>query len=340
MHAFRFIRIALLACTLTACAGRGPATTPPTLHNSQPPTLSDLLRPYEISARKTSATEAPVVGGTFDATHSVPVPAELGRRAFGTTAESASGRETSAEVAQSYAMIATMRAPTASGKQRAVKVVGYCYFLVTYLYNVNTGAIVAILSVRFLGCDTGDGIPEGGGGGGDGGVPPPDPPPNAGCGNAQQTAGKAYADIGSGNPVFNDPNPNSNAPNGTELYGYIYSNGGGEFRYDPPTSVNLATGRDAAINGPNDYPGWHPVGLYHTHPHGGGETSQIDQDTGNHFSATDIATATANMYPIYVAVQDTLAQNDLNENAQVRWYKYDPATGQETLINTVGSGGC
>src|SRR5947209_344225 len=84
MHAFRFIRIALLACTLTACAGRGPATTPPTLHNSQPPTLSDLLRPYEISARKTSATEAPVVGGTFEPTHSVPVPPELGRRAFGT----------------------------------------------------------------------------------------------------------------------------------------------------------------------------------------------------------------------------------------------------------------
>jgi hypothetical protein len=311
---------------------------PPIRHDAAPPTLSDLLQPYEISAQRVSVAAAPTLGGKFDATHSVAVPAELGRRAFATTNQSASARGTSTDTAQLYAMVAQSKAPAAKGSRRAVKDDGYCYFLVTYLYNVRTGDIVAILGVQFLGCD-GGGVGDGGGGGGGGGNPP-DPPPNAGCPSAPQTAGKAYADIGAGNPVFNNPDPNSNAPNGTELYGYIYTNDAGGYRYDPPTSVNLTNGRDAPINGPNTYPGWRPIGLYHTHPHGGGETSQTDQETGNHFSPTDIATANANGYPIYVAVQDTLAQNDLNENPQVRWYKYDPATGQETLMNTVGSGGC
>ena len=123
------------------------------------------------------------------------------------------------------------------------------------------------------------------------------------------------------------------------MYGYIYTNGN-SYGYDSPTTINL-TGREAAINQPNSFPGWTPVGLYHTHPHDpNGETSQIDQDTGNHFSQLDINTANADGYPIYVAVLDTLQANSSNENPAVRWYKYDPATHQETMMNLVGSGGC
>ncbi len=234
-------------------------------------------------------------------------------------------------------MVAVAAGRAAQSVYRTVRDVGTCYYLVTYIYNVDTGEVVRILSVRFQGCDDGGGAGDGGGGG-DVAV---NTPPNPGCGTAGQTAGKAYADIGAGNPVFNNPNPNSAAPQGTELYGYIYTNDAGGYRYDPPTSVNLTAARDTAVQPPGNYVGWRPIGLYHTHPHDpNGGTSQVDIITNNHFSPLDEETARSNGYPMYVAVLDTLNGNDPNENAIVRWYKFDPATGQETLVSSVGSGGC
>jgi hypothetical protein len=336
VNAIRFITFALLAGTLTACAGRS-AIPPPSPPSASPLALSDLLRPYEVSARKVRAAAPPVVGEMFDLTRSVDVPADLGRQAFGPAGDAA--RSASDMLAQQYAMVAASPAPKATAKQRAVRDGETCYWLVTYLYNVRTGEIVRILGVQFQGCD--GGAPADGGGGGGGGDPPP-APPNLGCQNNKEgTAGKAYADIGASNPIFGNPDPNSSAPKGQEMYGYVYGNGSGAFRYDPPTTVTIVNGHDASIGQPNEYPGWFPVGLYHTHPHDPtSETNQIDQDTHTHFSQQDINTAIAQNYPIYVAVLDTIAQNDSSEVAQTRWYKYDPATGQETTMNTVGAGGC
>ncbi len=124
------------------------------------------------------------------------------------------------------------------------------------------------------------------------------------------------------------------------MYGYVYQNGS-SYAFDSPTTVNLGSGHDASIPAPADITGWTPVGLYHTHPHQPDvESSQIDQDTGNHFSQYDINTAIGNGYPIYVAVLDTLQTNSSSETPAVRWYKYDPATRKETTMNLVGSGGC
>jgi hypothetical protein len=340
VNAIRFISFAVFAAILTACAGQG-GIAPPSPNATKPLSLSDLLRPYEVSARKVRAPAAPVVGDTFDVSHSVRVPADLGRQAFGSTGDAARG--TSDTNTQLYAMVAAAKAPTPTSSQRGIKDGGMCYYLVTYLYDVDTGEIVKILNERFLGCDGGTGSGGGGdSGGGGGGTGAAAAPPNAGCPSKDGTTGKAYADIGSGNPVFNNPDPNSSAPKGQEMYGYVYGNGSGQYRYDPPTTVNIVTGHDAPIGQPNDYPGWTPVGLYHTHPHDpNSETDQIDQNTHNHFSQIDINTAITQGYPIYVAVLDTINQNDLNEAPQTRWYKYDNVTQTESpTSNTVGSGGC
>lgn len=234
-----------------------------------------------------------------------------------------------------YAVVAVRKgASVASSKRTTLDDETTCYYLVTYMYNVRTGEVVAILDVTFEGCDSGGLAGDGSGGGGGTNV---DPPANAGCSDRDKTAGKAYAGIGGANPVFNNPPPNSN---GQEMYGYVYQNGT-SYAYDSPTTVNLASGHDAFIPQPNVFPGWTPVGLYHTHPHQPDvETSQIDVETGNHFSQFDIDTANGDGYPIYVGVLDTLQRDSSSESPAVRWYKYDPTTHQETMMNLVGSGGC
>ena len=106
---------------------------------------------------------------TFDVAHSVPVPADLGRRVLGTPDDGT--RSTSDSEAQAYAMVAVRKTQTSSAR-RAIRDGETCYYFVTYLHNVRTGQIVRIPSVVFEGCDSG--APPGGDPGG--GVPPPPTP--------------------------------------------------------------------------------------------------------------------------------------------------------------------
>jgi hypothetical protein len=326
----RVLRVGFLSavlCALVACAG-GPKVTATRAGTS----AQDLLSPYKILAARVPAVVKPAVDRPLDLSRSVQVPSAIAQAVLGTRSPV---RVADDSTIQEYALVAFSESSRAASGRRQVREDGdTCYFLVTYMYNVHTGEVVAILGVTFEGCSSGDAGDSGGGAGSGSGSPSP---ANTGCpGSRDQTAGKAYAQIGGTNPVFNDPPANSN---GQEMYGYIYQNGN-QFAFDSPTTLNLTSGNDAGIPPPAEFPDWTPVGLYHTHPHHSDvDPTQVDVRTGNHFSPTDVATATEAGYPIYVAVLDTLSSNS-SETPVVRWYKYDPTTGKETIMNLVGSGGC
>ncbi len=182
---------------------------------------------------------------------------------------------------------------------------------------------------------------DGGGGGGYGDTSNPPSPPNippCTSPNTNKMAGTSYKQINGSTPgIFNDPPPGSN---GQEAYGYIYTDGSGNYGYDSATYVNL-TGTEASIPSANYYPGWSPVGFYHTHPHKSGtDPTQTDINTGLHFSPQDTNFAANNpTLTMYVAVLDSISTEDAG-NPQVRWYSYNASTKTETLQGTVGSGGC
>lgn len=194
----------------------------------------------------------------------------------------------------------------------------------------------------------GSGPPGGGGGsggdsisgGGGGGVS--NPSPNPGCPSVDQTAGKAYAQVNKADPsVFYAPNPQSSSdPYGQEAYGWIYvsNSNSNQYMYTAPIIEDLPSSGVLAIGNPPTYSGYTYEGWYHTHPFDPNSPQMIDQTTNNHFSPEDEAYSNQ---PAYVGVDDTLSgDNNSGESAMERWYRYDPSTKSETLMNSVGAGGC
>ena len=325
MNATRYFSLALTAWLLTACASHS-GLTPAGNNAATVSPLSELLRPYEILARKTPAAAPPVVGPAFDVAHSVPVPADLGRQVFGTP--DAGTRSTSDTEAQAYAMVAVRKAPTSSSR-RAVRDGETCYYFVTYLYNVRTGQIVRILSVVFEGCD--QGAPPGGDPGG--GDPPPTPTPaplptgwQMGCNSSTNSATNER------NTAMNVTAPQMNASmqtGTTESVNFIARNDtSGQYATLPTISLPQdANGRYNLGPPPPPPAGWTIVAWTHTHPTNflpTGDPTGVDSaaagaepyvnDPGQHFpdytntyfSVFDLSYSNSNGLNAYVEVYSAL----------------------------------
>jgi hypothetical protein len=161
-----------------------------------------------------------------------------------------------------------------------------------------------------------------------------------GCPTADETAGKVYQQLNSSSPTLLDaPNPQSSAPYGQEGVGWVYqsNSNSNQFMYTSPVIYNLPSTGIIAVGSAPIISGYTYEGIYHTHGFDPTDPQMIDSTANNHFSLND---ETYSSQPIYVAVEDTLSGDNNPSDATGRWYKYDPSTGKETLMNTVGNGGC
>lgn len=321
------VRPFVFGALLFAAGCSGSQTAAPPVPQSTAPGPSAQYESLKTQARAVALSAGPVVGTRSAAPAGVPISAAIVAwlRPNGARSAAVAGQTSTRLFAVSA------RSPRAVRRPQDTT----CYYLVTY--DTYSDGSVEIVSIDSLGCiDTGGG---GGGGGGDGGgapAPTPDPgPPTTACPTENQSAGTAYAGIGSSSSVFGDIGSDTSAPYGKEASGYIYSDGNGNFKYDPPTVSNLDAGGNTNLPREGNYAGWTTVGYYHTHPHQPG-TDPTQTENGLHFSSKDI-TALGTGQTGYVAVLDSLGTVDAT-NPQVRFYSY--SNGTEKLLGTVGSGGC
>jgi hypothetical protein len=162
-------------------------------------------------------------------------------------------------------MVAVKKAPATSSSKRAIRDDGTCYYLVSYLYNVRTGEVVAILNVLFEGCDSSSA--DDGGGGGGGGAPTPAPIPTGwrlGCNsstnsftNEKNTALSATA-----------PQMGASMQSGQESVTFIARNdASGQYAVLPGANYALNQNGEVILGPPPVAPdGWTIVAFTHTHP--------------------------------------------------------------------------
>lgn len=323
MWVLRWFGVVLLISVLAGCGGRS-ALPPRTDRGDPSSTVRDLLRPYKLLARAVPAAAPPIVNGTFDRAHSVDVPAAIARQAITTRDSNRLARDT---VAEAYAMIAVASQKSPSSLRR-VRDGETCYYLVTYLYNVRTGEVVAILDVRFQGCDSGSVGSDGGGGSGLA-APTPAPLPDGwqlGCNssadsrtNERNTALTASA-----------PQMNASMQSNQEAVNYIARNDvSGQYAIVPGGNYTPAANGGARIGAPPAAPaGWTLVAFTHTHPTNFGNTvdpTGVDSlgagadpyvngpgenypaYTNTYFSVLDLAYANSNGLNAYVEVYSALS---------------------------------